>query len=45
MSANDEIGCPEHGKTLQYAASQGSEYEMREHLECSVPGCDYEVWA
>jgi hypothetical protein len=44
--SGDEIGCPEHGKTLTYARDQGDdEYEMREHLECEEPDCGYEVWA
>ena len=37
--------CPEHGDSLQYHADQGDEYEPQEHLECSVTGCEYEVWA
>lgn len=45
MSANDEQECPQHGKTLGYHDEQGGEYEMREHLECQVSGCAYEVWA
>lgn len=45
MSTGDERGCPDHGATLQYAEDQGDEWERREHLECSVPGCAYEVWA
>ena len=45
MSANDEQQCPAHGPVLEYHPDQGGEYELREHLQCSVPGCGYEVWA
>ncbi len=44
----DDATCPDHGNTLQYHEDQGGEWgelEWREHLECSVPGCEYEVWA
>jgi hypothetical protein len=37
--------CPEHGDSLGYADYQGDEFEAREHLICTEPGCDYEVWA
>lgn len=32
--------CPQHGDTLRYAADQG---DGEEHLECSAPGCGYQV--
>ena len=41
----DEQQCPVHGPVLEYHEDQGDEYEVREHLQCSVPGCEYEVWA
>jgi hypothetical protein len=40
--------CPEHGNTLIHAGDQYSwlgEHEWREHLECCIKNCRYEVWA
>lgn len=40
--------CPEHGNTLIHADDQASrlgEHEWRQHLECCIKGCAYEVWA
>ena len=42
---NGDALCPEHGDTLGYHRDQGDDLETREHLKCSEPGCDYEVWA
>ena len=42
---SEDARCPDHGDTLRYHPDQGDEWEWKEHLECSVPGCEYEVWA
>ena len=40
-----EKHCPVHGHTLMLSDYQGDELEWRDHLECSVTGCDYETRA